>query len=245
MRAFRRRAQIVFQDPFSSLNPRMRVGDVVAEPLVIHGVGDRTARVHKVAELLAKVGLDAEAAGRYPHEFSGGQRQRISIARALAIGPELLVCDEAVSALDVSVQAQVLLLLRDLKRDLGIAMLFISHDLAVVRVACESVAVMYLGRIVETGPSEQVFAAPAHPYTRILLAAAPRRLGAQRPPRAAIPGEPPSPDAIPEGCRFAGRCPMATEICRKVDPPFLTVAPGREAACHHALEIPAALSASG
>lgn len=235
LRAFRRRAQIVFQDPFGSLNPRMKIRDIIAEALVIHRVGDGQYQFRRVVELLKQVGLSEQDLDRYPHEFSGGQRQRISIARALAIQPDLLVCDEAVSALDVSVQAQILLLLRDLRRDLGIAMLFISHDLAVVRMSCEKVAVMYLGRIVEEGPTEEVFSSPGHPYTRILLGAAPRRLGGARPTRASVTGEPPSADAIPVGCRFAARCPIASEVCLSIDPPYNAVGQNRRVACHHAL----------
>ena len=222
-RVFRRRAQIVFQDPFGSLNPRMTVGGMLAEVLKVHGLGetgvDRFARVH---ELLEMVGLHTEHAGRYPHEFSGGQRQRVGIARALAVEPEFIVCDEPVSALDVSVQAQVINLLRDLQRDLGLTYLFIAHDLAIVEYMSDRVAVMYLGKIVEMAAAQELYKNPRHPYTRALLSAAPRRdrrVGPVR-ERVRLSGDVPSPIRPPSGCPFYARCPHPgkDEECRKVAP---------------------------
>ncbi|NUR87489.1 MAG: ABC transporter ATP-binding protein [Nonomuraea sp.] len=222
----RGRLQMIFQDPFASLNPRHTVQRIVAGP---RGDVDRA----RVVELLELVGLDAEHAGRYPHEFSGGQAQRIGIARALASSPRLVVCDEPVSALDVSIQAQIVNLLADLRADLGLGYLFIAHDLSVVRHLCESVAVMYLGRIVETGPSETVYADPAHPYTRTLLSAVPvpdPEVEAAR-ERIVLLGDPPSPLAPPPGCTFHPRCPKARELCR-TEAPRLTPLRGREVSCH-------------
>lgn len=222
MAAKRRDMQMVFQDPFGSLNPRHTVGAIVGEPLAIHGMPGGKARV---AELLDQVGLPADAAGRYPHEFSGGQRQRIAIARALALGPKLLVADEPVSALDVSIQSQIINLIGDLRRAYGLAMIFISHDLSVIRHVSDRIAVMYLGRIVEIGPAAQVFEAPAHPYTRALLSAVPRRPGAARPAgqpreRIILHGDLPDPSSPPLGCAFHGRCPAAMPRC-SVDRPAL------------------------
>ena len=235
-RAFRRRAQIVFQDPFGSLNPRMTVGSVLAEVLKVHGLGetgvDRLARVH---ELLEMVGLHAEHAGRYPHEFSGGQRQRVGIARALAVEPEFVVCDEPVSALDVSVQAQVINLLRDLQRDLGLTYLFIAHDLAVVEYMSDRVAVMYLGKIVEIAAAQELYKNPRHPYTRALLSAAPRRDLRAGPvhERIRLSGDVPSPIRPPSGCPFYARCPHPgkDEECRKVAPVLEEKATKHLAAC--------------
>ena len=226
LRPLRRRIQMVFQDPYGSLNPRLPVGSIIGEPLVIHRMGTATERRRRVAEVMASVGLDPGDGERYPHQFSGGQRQRIAIARALAPKPELIIADEPVSALDVSIQSQVLNLLADLQQDLGLTYLLISHDLAVVRHFADRVAVMYLGRIVEEGPTEALFAQPRHPYTRALIAAAPRigRGRRQRPPT--LGGDVPSPMNPPPGCPFHPRCPLAQDICRQVMPPL------EGAACH-------------
>jgi oligopeptide/dipeptide ABC transporter ATP-binding protein len=226
LRARRRDMQLIFQDPFASLDPRMTVEAAVAEPLRLHRIVPRAQEAARVAELLSRVGLRPELARRWPHEFSGGQRQRIAIARALASQPKLIVGDEPVSALDVSVQAQVVNLLSDLIRDLGLTFVLISHDLGVVRHVADRVAVMYLGRIVEEGPAEAVLAAPKHPYTRALLAAVPGH-GVKAPP---IEGDVPSPIAPPPGCRFHTRCPFAEPACREASP-GLSAAPHR-VACH-------------
>ena len=231
MRSKRRAMQIVFQDPYGSLNPRMRVSELIAEPLVIHGVGDSASRVSRVQRLLDLVSLPSSALQRYPHEFSGGQRQRIGIARALALEPEFIVADEAVSALDVSVQAQVINLLRELQRDLKLTYLFISHNLAVVRNISDRVAVMYLGRIVEVAPADALFARPQHPYTQALLAALPADHPAQRRTHAVIKGDLPKPDANGLGCRFANRCPHAQSQCLTQDPVFHQTAPDHQVAC--------------
>jgi peptide/nickel transport system ATP-binding protein len=213
LRALRRRMQLVFQDPYGSLDPRRRVGAQIGDALSIHGLLPRAGRAGRVAALLEQVGLDGGHAARYPHQFSGGQRQRIGIARALASGPDFLVADEPVSALDVSVQAQVLALLADLRARLGLAMLFISHDLPVVRHLCDRVAVMYLGRIMEEGPVATLFAAPLHPYTQALLSAAPSLHPERRKTRLLLQGEPPSPADPPSGCVFRTRCPIAVPAC--------------------------------
>ena len=235
LRAMRRRMQIVFQDPFGALNPRMTAGELVLEPMVVHGVGDGVARERRLRRLMDMVGLPVSQAGRFPHEFSGGQRQRICIARALALEPSLLVCDEAVSALDVSVQAQVLNLLADLRADLGLTYLFISHDLGVVRHISDEVAVMYLGRIVEIGPKRAIFDSPAHPYTQALLASVPSVAKGRR-SFFTIEGEVPSAASPPPGCRFHTRCPIAVARCA-VEPPALRPMPtGQSAACHLAGE---------
>ena len=209
----RRRMQLVFQDPYSSLDPRRRVGAQIGDGLAIHRIGAASERAGRVAALLEQVGLPGVAALRYPHEFSGGQRQRLGIARALATEPALLVADEPVSALDVSVQAQVLALLADLRTRLGLALLFISHDLPVVRSLCDRVVVLYLGRVMEKGPVADVFRRPLHPYTRALLSAAPSLDPALRRTRVLLRGEPPSPAAPPSGCVFRTRCPIALEAC--------------------------------
>ena len=235
LRTMRRRMQIVFQDPYSSLDPRMTVGASVAEGIEIHGLAKGPAVRARVEALLAEVGLDPSYADKYPHEFSGGQRQRIGIARALAVEPQFIVCDEPVSALDVSVQAQVLNLLGDLQRARGLSYLFIAHDLAVVRQLAHRVAVMYLGRIVELGPTEEVLAHPRHPYTQALLSSVPEPdPGAQR-LRVVLAGEPPSPSAPPTGCAFHPRCshPARNTRCAS-ERPELRDLRGGEVACHHA-----------
>jgi oligopeptide transport system ATP-binding protein len=235
LRAERRAMQIIFQDPYSSLNPRMTVGQTLGEPLMLHGLHPGRQR-ERVAELLRIVGLAPEHAQRYPHEFSGGQRQRIGIARALAVEPKLIVCDEAVSALDVSVQAQVVNLLQDLQRRFGIAYLFIAHDLAVVKHIATRIAVMYLGRIVEIGAKRAVFATPRHPYTQALLAAIPRPDPGLRRERVLLGGDVPSPAQPPSGCRFHTRCSHARELCRRREP-LLEPSHEQSVACHFWREI--------
>lgn len=236
LRQMRAKFQMIFQDPFGSLNPRMTVRDLIAEPLKING-HPRAERLEKAAALLAAVGLGPQHATRYPHEFSGGQRQRIGIARALALGPDLVVADEPVSALDVSVQAQVINLMQDLQQDLGLTYLFISHDLGIVHHIADRVAVMYLGRIVEVATKPALFAAPAHPYTRALLAAIPVSRPDQRRPERALSGDPPDLATIGAGCRFAPRCPFATDHCHAEDPVLRDLEPGHAVACHHAEDI--------
>lgn len=232
LRKVRREIQVVFQDPYGSLNPRMTVGGAVEEPLVIHSEGDKAQRRARVAELLERVGLHPEAARKYPHEFSGGQRQRIGIARALALNPKFLVLDEPVSALDVSVQAQVVNLLEDLRRELGLAYLFIAHGLPIVEHVSDRVAVMYLGRFCEEGPARELFAAPHHPYTKALLAASPVPDPTVKSKVAPLVGEIPSPAAPPPGCRFHTRCPIAVDRCKNEVPDLREVVPGRRVACH-------------
>jgi oligopeptide/dipeptide ABC transporter ATP-binding protein len=229
----RRRAnfQIIFQDPFSSLNPRMTIEQIVGDPLRINGVG-QPERAVRVRDLLDRVGLPAYLSGRYPHEFSGGQRQRIGIARALALSPKFIVCDEPLSALDVSIQAQIINLMDDLQRDLGLTYLFIAHDLSVVRHISTRVAVMYLGRIVEIGETESLFEAPQHPYTRALLSAIPVSHPRQSKARTVLSGDVPSPLNLPSGCRFRTRCPLAFDRCAVEDPALLPTGPGRQVACH-------------
>ncbi len=231
----RRRLQIVFQDPYSSLNPRRSIGRTLAEPLAVHGIARGRAGRQRAAELLAEVGLPASALDRYPHEFSGGQRQRIGIARALSVEPELIVADEPVSALDVSVQAQVLLLLKELQTRRGLAFVFVSHDLGVIRWFCARVAVMYLGRIVEQGPVSRVFSQPRHPYTRMLRDASPVPDPAQRGVLPRVIGEIPSAAAPPPGCHFHPRCPRASDACRTTYP-VMSGSPDDGTACHHPYE---------
>jgi peptide/nickel transport system ATP-binding protein len=236
LRKMRRRVQLIFQDPIASLNPRRRIGDIVAEPLVIAGVKDPKERQDRVTEVLNAVGLDpALVMGRLPHEFSGGQCQRICIARALVLNPEFVICDEPVSALDVSIRAQILNLLEEMKARFGLTLLFIAHDLAVVKAVSDRVAVMYLGRICEIGPSAQLFAKPAHPYTALLIEAIPVPDPDIKPAESVAVGEPPSPIAPPSGCRFRTRCPRADQRCASEIPELRPVGPGQYAACHHPL----------
>ena len=233
LRPLRRQFQMIFQDPFHSLNPRMTVGQSIGEALIIHGLGNsEAARQTRVAELLQSVGLTPDVADRFPHQFSGGQRQRIGIARALAVEPRLIVCDEPVSALDVSVQAQVINLLQDIQRDRGLAYLFISHDLAVVEHLCQRIVVMYLGRVVESGPAHSIVRNPQHPYTQVLLSAVPTVNPSAKRDRILLSGDVPSPIHPPSGCPFHPRCPVAESRCRTERPEFRTVAHGHEAACH-------------
>ncbi|TIH35171.1 ABC transporter ATP-binding protein [Subtercola vilae] len=235
-RLLRRGVQMIFQDPYTSLDPRMTVGDIIAEPMAATRSANAADRRARVAELLGLVGLAPDMVNRYPHQFSGGQRQRIGIARALALDPDVLVCDEAVSALDVSVQAQVINLLADLQARLGVAILFIAHDLSVVRHLADRVAVMYLGRIAEIGDTDTVYSSPAHPYTQALLSATPSHSRSDRGKlarRRILGGEPPSPVNPPAGCRFNPRCWMATDECRTLEPLLRTLG-ARDVSCHHA-----------
>ena len=241
LRRLRRRMQIIFQDPYGSLDPRMTVGSIISEPLETHRLAKGPAKQERVAELLKMVGLDPSYVNRYPHEFSGGQRQRIGVARALAVEPEFIVCDEPISALDVSIQAQVLNLLTDLRDRLGLTYLFIAHDLSVVKHISDRVAVMYLGKIVEIGPPDTIYAAPGHPYTRALLSAVPvpdpQRERRRR--RVILTGDVPSPANPPSGCRFHTRCWLYEKLgkpenCRTIDPPLREIATDQKAACHYA-----------
>jgi oligopeptide transport system ATP-binding protein len=231
LRRLRRRLQIVFQDPYASLNPRLSIGAIVGEGMLVHGLARGAQLRERVGALLERVGLSAAAMNRYPHEFSGGQRQRIGIARAISVNPDFIVCDEAVSALDVSIQAQIVNLLRDLQRDFGLAYLFIAHDLSIVRYVSHHVAVMYLGELVEWGPAAAVFAHPSHPYTRALLAAVPVADPEQKRRRIVLGGDVPSPSKPPSGCRFHTRCPQAREECSKAAPPVRQHPAGHQFRC--------------
>jgi oligopeptide/dipeptide ABC transporter ATP-binding protein len=237
LRRLRPKMQIIFQDPFASLNPRLTVGQALAEVLAVHHVCPKTEIPGRITELLEMVGLRSNVQGRFPRSFSGGQQQRIGIARALAAAPEFLVADEAVSKLDVSVQVQILNLLRQLQRELGLTILLVAHDLAVVRYVSQRVAVMYLGAIVELAATEELFARPSHPYSRALLASVPKLQAGSRQRSPALPGDPPSPLNLPSGCRFHTRCPRAEAICAQESPPLREIAPGHMAACHFADEL--------
>jgi oligopeptide transport system ATP-binding protein len=239
LRPLRRELQIVFQDPYASLNPRKRVGQIIGTPLEIHGIGDRRERKRQVQELLEKVGLSPEHYNRFPHEFSGGQRQRIGVARALALRPKLVIADEPVSALDVSIQAQVINLLADLQEEFDLTYVFIAHDLGVVRHVSDRIAVMYLGKIVEISPADELYERPIMPYTEALLSAVPipdpRESDARE--RIVLEGDVPSPIRPPSGCRFHPRCRYATDVCAQIEPPLVDYGNGHLAACHHPLNV--------
>jgi len=237
LRPLRREMQMIFQDPFSSLNPRMNLFDIVSEPLLLNGVKNRSERQDRVEELLSKVGLRPEYMVRFPHAFSGGQRQRIGIARALALNPSLIVCDEPVSGLDVSVQAQVINLLMDLQDELGLSYLFVSHDLSIVRQISDSIQVMYLGRLVENGTPEEIFSSPKHPYTEALISAVPQADPDVPKNHQTLIGEIPNPASPPTGCYFHPRCAYATDECKKTNPDLTTDKSGRSFSCHHANDI--------
>jgi oligopeptide/dipeptide ABC transporter ATP-binding protein len=238
LQPLRKEMQMVFQDPFASLNPRKRVGQIISMPLRLHGL-DRSDAEERIGELLARVGLAPEHRNRFPHEFSGGQRQRIGVARALALEPRLIVLDEPVSALDVSIQAQIINLLGDLQDDMGLTYMFVAHDLSVVRHVSDRIAVMYLGKLMEVSPAEELYRKPIHPYTSALLSAVPipdpRENRARE--RIVVPGEPPNPIEPPTGCVFHPRCPRATDVCREVVPPLTRYPGGHLAACHHPLSV--------
>jgi len=242
LRPLRRQMQMVFQDPYASLNPRKRVGTIISDPMKIHGLGDKRERKVRVEELLETVGLSPEHYNRFPHEFSGGQRQRIGIARALALRPKLIVADEPVSALDVSIQSQMLNLLEDLQNEFNLTYIFIAHDLGVVRHVSDRIAVMYLGKLVELSPAEELYTRPIMPYTEALLSAVPipdPDLAAAR-ERIVLEGDVPSPINPPSGCRFHPRCRYATQVCQEVEPPLVEYGNGHLAACHHPLNVDAA-----
>jgi oligopeptide/dipeptide ABC transporter ATP-binding protein len=232
LKSTRRQMQIIFQDPYASLNPRMTVEQIVGMPLRLHGIAKGSELRDRVAEALENVGLKGSQLSRFPHQFSGGQRQRIGIARALVLGPSFIVCDEPVSALDVSIQAQIIELLAELKRERRLTYLFISHDIAVIGYVSDRIAVMYLGEIVETGPTRTVLREPKHPYTRALLSAVPRVDEPGRHERVRLTGDLPSPVNPPSGCKFHTRCPQAMSVCRHAAPPTVTVAPGHAVSCH-------------
>ena len=237
LRPLRREMQMIFQDPFSSLNPRMNLFDIVSEPLLLNGVKNRSERQDRVEELLSKVGLRPEYMVRFPHAFSGGQRQRIGIARALALNPSLIVCDEPVSGLDVSVQAQVINLLMDLQDELGLSYLFVSHDLSIVRQISDSIQVMYLGRLVENGTPDEIFSSPKHPYTEALISAVPQADPDVPKNHQTLIGEIPNPASPPTGCYFHPRCAYATDECKITNPDLTTDKSGRSFSCHHANDI--------
>ncbi len=232
LKQLRRDMQIIFQDPYSSLDPRMPIGDIIAEGLVVHGIGSRAERDDAVREMMSLVGLRPQYARRYPHEFSGGQRQRIGIARALILRPKFVICDEPVSALDVSIQSQILNLLRDLQQQFGLTYLFIAHNLAVVRYISDRIGVMYLGKLVELAETDELFRRPLHPYTQALLSAIPTPDPTLKRKRIVLTGDVPSPIKPPAGCRFHTRCPIAMEICRHTEPVFRDVGGGHMVACH-------------
>jgi oligopeptide transport system ATP-binding protein len=238
MRRLRRQMQIIFQDPYASLNPRMTIGDIIGEPLEIHGVARGRDKEKRVADLLERVGLRAAHARRFPHEFSGGQRQRIGIARALALNPKLIIADEPVSALDVSIQSQVLNLLKDLQQEFGLTYLFIAHGLHVVKHVSDRVGVMYLGKLVEVADSKSLFESPQHPYTEALLSAIPVPDPTAKRERIVLEGDVPSPVHPPSGCRFNTRCPYVMDVCRQVEPVLTDLGGGHQVACH--LRVPAA-----
>jgi peptide/nickel transport system ATP-binding protein/oligopeptide transport system ATP-binding protein len=232
MRHFRRRMMIIYQDPYGSLDPRMRIGEAISEPLAVHNIGTPKEREERVIQLMEKVGLSADQINRYPHEFSGGQRQRIGIARALATNPEFIVADESVSALDVSIQAQIINLLKELQEEFGLTLLFVAHDLSVVKHISDRVAVMYLGKIVEMGEKKYLFRDPKHPYTQALLSAIPIPDPKQRKQQEIIMGDVPSPINPPKGCRFHTRCPEVSDICKLEEPPLIEIKPNYFVVCH-------------